>query len=738
MKPSHFFVTACGLFAAVITTAAVDLTLYAQTVVCGAILLLVLVVRGAFLRTADVDKQTLLRLFACLLGAYITLRYLFWRSLETLNYDNLPSFIGALALYAAELYGISLYFLGLFVNVNPLSRRSLPLPDNLETLPTVDVFITSYDEDPTLLETTLLATRSIAYPQHKLKIYLLDDGATLASRFSRDPAKRQVAFERYQTLIRLCNMTRATYLTRIINDHAKSGNLNSALQQSDGELILVLDADHIPTMDILQKTVPFFLRDEKLFLVQTPHYFITPDPVERNLQTFHKMPSENEMFYSVVQPGLDFWNSAFFCGSAAVLKRSHLDRIGGFATDTVTEDAETSLRLHNLGLNSAYISTPLTAGLQPGTFVDFVRQRVRWAQGMTQIFFLHNPLLQNGLRPWQRLGYLNALLFWFFGFARLIFILAPSAFLLFGWKIYDANLPQVLAFTLPHIFASWIITDLLFGRYRWPFVSELYEYMLSMFTTVAVVKTMFRPRSPRFSVTPKKTHNEGEYVSRFVVPFYGLLVIVILSLVVGVWRYGAFADQADSVIIGLVWETFNLVILLGAIGALLERRQRRHTPRLNLELPVELVTASERTAGILTDMSIRGGRVRITGNDTSFFVPGRQMDVLIYGEQPRSPLRLETQVSSAAQPRNGHFEFTVVFSASTAAAKADVVALLYGSSSRWSAELAQRDRPVGVISGLLFLVFKGTVHTMRHLYWLLRYGTPALVRIRHSDDLPGA
>ena len=45
-----------------------------------------------------------------------------------------------------------------------------------------------------------------------------------------------------------------------------------------------------------------------MFLVQTPHFFINPDPIEKNLQTFTQMPGENEMFYKVIQRGLHrYW-----------------------------------------------------------------------------------------------------------------------------------------------------------------------------------------------------------------------------------------------------------------------------------------------------------------------------------------------------------------------------------------------------------------------------------------------
>ncbi len=145
-----------------------------------------------------------------------------------------------------------------------------------------------------------------------------------------------------------------------------------------------------------------------MFLVQTPHFFINPDPIEKNLQTFTQMPSENEMFYRVIQRGLDYWNAAFFCGSAAVLRRKYIMEIGGISGDTITEDAETALTMHARGYNSAYIAKPMISGLQPETLGGFIGQRVRWAQGMLQIFLLKNPLVLPGLTLPQRLCYFSS------------------------------------------------------------------------------------------------------------------------------------------------------------------------------------------------------------------------------------------------------------------------------------------------------------------------------------------
>ena len=100
------------------------------------------------------------------------------------------------------------------------------------------------------------------------------------------------------------------------------------------------------------------------------------------------------MFYGIIQRGLDKWNAAFFCGSAAVLRREALDDTDGFSGVSITEDCETAIELHARGWKSVYVDKPLIAGLQPATFASFIGQRSRWAQGMMQILRFRFPLLQ--------------------------------------------------------------------------------------------------------------------------------------------------------------------------------------------------------------------------------------------------------------------------------------------------------------------------------------------------------
>jgi cellulose synthase (UDP-forming) len=189
----------------------------------------------------------------------------------------------------------------------------------------------------------------------------------------------------------MCEELGCTMLTRDNNEHAKAGNINTAFRRTSGDLVLILDCDHIPTRQFLQHTVGFFF-DPKVAFVQTPHWFYNPDPFERNLLTGGKIPVGNELFYKVLQKGNDFWNAAFFCGSAAVIRKEYALQVGGIATETVTEDCHTAFRLHSLGYKSVYYDKIMVAGLAPEKFSSYVGQQVRWARGMAQILRFENPM----------------------------------------------------------------------------------------------------------------------------------------------------------------------------------------------------------------------------------------------------------------------------------------------------------------------------------------------------------
>lgn len=662
-------------------------------------------------------KGLFVRILFLSLASYLSVSYFYWRTTTTLEFYDWISFIVAILLFLAEAYGFLLYLMSVCVNANPLNRKPVPLPRDPAKIPSVDVLVPSYNEPASILEVTLLAALEIRYPKDKLQVYLLDDGGTDQFCGHRDPDKAASAKRRRAELQALCQRVGARYLTRPRNEHAKAGNLNNGLAHGSGELVLVLDADHVPTRDILEMTVGWFVRDPKMFLVQTPHFFVNPDPVEKNLRTFGYMPGENEMFYKVIQKGLDSWNGAFFCGSAAILRRSCLDEVGGFRGDSITEDAETALALHAAGYNSAYIERPMISGLAPESLDGFIQQRIRWAQGMVQIFLLKNPMIIRGLTFPQRLCYTSSCFFWFFPFARLAFILAPCAFLLFGLKIYSATAMGFFIYAVPHVFAVLLASDYLFGRVRWLFVSEVYELIQSIHTLPAILGTLIRPRAPVFKVTAKGETLERDHISAQTFPFYLLLGANLIALIAGGTRIYADPSELEAAMVTMGWATFNSVLLLACLGVMLERRQLRATPRMPISRRCTLTLRGETFPAFLAEVSNGGARVALPGFCDYLMEPGEEAVLSVAPEEAQPPADFHVQLRNSRWSGSRLWAGLQFHHQSVEETRRKVV-LVNGDSRRWIRFQQSREKHMGITGSLLFVAWVGLRSTCAHLWAL--------------------
>ena len=365
------------------------------------------------------------------------------------------------------------------------------------------------------------------------------------------------------------------YLARDNNRHAKAGNLNNGLAHSEGEFIVVFDADHVPARDFLQETVGYFGTDEKLFLVQTPHFFLNKDPIERNLSAIG-MPAENEMFYSVVQKGLDKWNAAFFCGSAAVLRRA-----GARAGRRLPWLVDHRGRRERARAPLARLEQPLC------------RQADDRRAAARDLRILHRPTLalvpRHGADPAasrtrssraasasrQRLCYLSSSMFWLFPLSRMIFIFAPMLYIFFNMKIYIANSQEFLAYTLTYMISATMIQSYVFGRVRWPWTSDLYEYIQSVMLFRAVLGVFVDPRRPKFNVTAKGQTLEENQVSSIALPYFVIFGLVLVSLVVLGIRFVNEPNARDLISVVGVWSCLNLVLTGISLGAVCELRERR-------------------------------------------------------------------------------------------------------------------------------------------------------------------
>lgn len=509
------------------------------------------------------------------LSVVTSLRYMYWRITETLGFTSVLDAVFGYGLLLAEIYALLVLLLGYVQTAWPLHRKPVPLPDDTSSWPTVDVFIPTYNEPLGVVRQTLYGALALDWPQEKLRVYLLDDG-------------------RREEFRELCEEIGCGYMTRDNNRHAKAGNLNAALARTDGEYVAIFDCDHIPTRSFLQLGMGWFLRDPKLSMLQTPHHFFSPDPFERNLDTFHSVPNEGNLFYGVVQEGNDLWNASFFCGSCAVIRRSMLEEIGGVAVETVTEDAHTALKLNRKGYNTAYLGIPQAAGLATESLSAHVGQRMRWARGMAQIARLDNPLLGPGLTLGQRLCYLNAMLHFFFGLPRLVFLTAPLAYLFFGAHVFQASALMIAAYALPHIIQSNLTNSRLQGKFRHSFWNEVYESVLAWYIMRPVLSTFVNPHRGSFNVTAKGGIIEKAFFDTNIAkPYLILLLLNLTGLTVGIIMLLLSLDDPDrlmTIIMNLVWTLFNVLLTGACVAVSLETRQMRQAPRVDATLPAMVRT----------------------------------------------------------------------------------------------------------------------------------------------------
>lgn len=513
-------------------------------------------------------------------------RYMYWRVTDTVGFTNWVDACFGFGLLLAELYAFLVLLIGYFQTAWPLQRRPVPMPQDVDSWPSVDVFIPTYNEPLEVVKQTVFSAMQMDWPKDRLHVYVLDDG-------------RREEFRDF------CQELGVGYLTRDNNAHAKAGNINAALAVTGSDYVAIFDCDHIPTRSFLQICMGWFIRDPKLAMLQTPHHFFSPDPFEKNLDTFHVMPNEGELFYGIVQDGNDLWNAAFFCGSCAVIKRAPLLEVGGVAVETVTEDAHTALKLSRRGYNTAYLELPQAAGLATESLSAHVGQRIRWARGMAQICRVDNPLFGPGLKLGQRLCYFNAMLHFFYGLPRLVFLTAPLAYLLFSAHVFQATAAMITAYALPHLMHASITNSRIQGRFRYSFWNEVYESVLAWYIMRPVLVAFVNPKLGKFNVTAKGGVIEQSYFDWSIArPYLILLLLNLLGFAVGIWRMVAVGPSSEvftTLVINMVWTAYNIILTSASLAVASETRQVRSTPRVTAALPAALRFADGKTLVCETD-----------------------------------------------------------------------------------------------------------------------------------------
>jgi cellulose synthase (UDP-forming) len=655
-------------------------------------------------------------LMLVLLSCFATVRYGIWRVHSVEHYfrfhdatwSRLDAFF-VIVVLGAELYAFVALLLGYFQTLWPLRRTPVPLPEDPEKWPEVDLLITTYNEPLRLVKYTALAATNIDWPDGKLNVYLLDDG-------------RREEFRAF------AEQAGIGYMTRPDNENAKAGNINRALGRVSAPFVAIFDADHVPTRSFLQLTMGWFERDVNLGLLQTPQHYYSPDPFEKNLEQFRSIPSENELFYGVVQDGNDLWNATSFCGSCAVLRRRALDEIGGLATETVTEDAHTSIRLQKKGWSTAYINIPQAAGLATERLSGHIRQRVRWARGMTQILRLENPLFGRGLKLAQRLCYLNSAAHFLFALPRLVFLMAPLIYLIYGGTNLPGTWQVILAFATPHLVMLYLTHLRIQGRHRHSFWNEIYETVLAPYVLLPTIGAFLWPRRPKFNVTAKGQVLYSSFFDRRIArPFVLMLFVNFVGLLCAIPRLHLFAasnapgwqgwllslphrmydpHHLGTIVMNVAWTLFNMILLGVATAVAWENQQRRRAVRVNVEVPGGVVLPDGSVVqGLTGDLSSTG--VRLWTGSRLNVQPGDAVRIVLPvldgdASLPATVVRVEDE-SLRAQ-----------FDALSLAEEEALTMVLYSRADTWLGwdEKREGDHPVRSFARIVRLAVRGLRQTI--------------------------
>ena len=485
--------------------------------------------------------------------------YLIWRWLFTLNPDQI---ILSLLLFFAEAFGVFnfMVFVWMTWDIRPSKQTSKPFSNEK-----ADIFITTYNEDEDLLEATLSGCSGV---NRRGEIYLLDDGNR-------------------QAIQSLAKKYGCIYVARKNNVHAKAGNINNALSKSKADFILFLDADTVPQPEVIEKTIGF-MQDKDLALVQTPQEFYNKRASiqhDRKKIFWH----EQSLFFRVIQPGKNYSESAFWTGTPSLVRKSALEEIGGIATDTVTEDLHTSVRLHAAGFKTYFHNETLAFGVAPQTIHSFLVQRLRWAQGTMQLYrSKESPLWIRGLTLKQRVSYFASFLAYIQSLQKLILVVFPSVVLVSQALPMKVGAFDFVLRWMPYLILT-VLMNSYYGRGYFNFLETEKYNILKMPTFLSSLRYLISTRTLSFKVTPKKVGTDvwaSELVS--LRGYFALLGVILGLSLSGFVRMAIDPDPFfDKFVIAFVsvWGFYNIVQIFAGIRFVFSQKHFRQLTRYKLDFP---------------------------------------------------------------------------------------------------------------------------------------------------------
>jgi len=636
---------------------------------------------ASLLGMSRAPRRPCVYLLGSILLSGFSLRYFIWRS-TTLNTAHPLSLTFSLLLFLIEI--ISLLSIGLqfypslfFDPKIRIRQADQYCQSGIENAPSVDIFIPTYNESVKMVRRTVLACRSINYPNKK--IYILDDG-------------------RRDSMANLASETGVNYLRRPDNLNRKAGNLNHALGRTQGELIAVFDCDFIPFKNFLNRTVGFF-RDPGVALVQTPQHYFNSDFHMRNLGLNSLMPSDLDSFFHYNQVVRDRFNAVICCGTSYVARREALASVGGYFSKCIVEDYQTGTRLMTKGWRILYLDEILSLGEVPRTFRDYIDQRLRWLQGNVQIYFCWRDLpIWTQLGMWQKSFYVSQAIYCFMSLFRIGYIILPLLSFVLGFSLIVAPPSEYLFYGLP-------FTIILHGILSWQsknhysqIWTEIYE---SIFCIPALGRLVSMVRNPMGHigslVTKKDTVTKKQSLDirlawplLLYLPIFTVTIFTryALPLIDPSWMRSSFEGEE----VMLAWNVYNAIIIFVCVLACIDRPVRRKHDRFPLETIACLRIGSQVAWGVTKDISEGGLSMALFD---PMLVPDGKVSVV---ELPQNKLTLPSKVIEQ-RSHKGYSLLRLCFLMPSTEQEEALIHLLYNEHV-WFHKLKR----VGIIDSFLIMI----------------------------------
>lgn len=539
--------------------------------------------------------------------------YILWRIFFTIpdrHVYGILAFVCGILLVASETIS-AVEALEHYINMNNMVIPEKPVIPR-EMYPDVDVLIATHNEDADLLYKTINGCKHMKYPSpEKVHIYVCDD-----------MNRPEIA--------ELAKHMGVGYFTLTENKDAKAGNLNNAIAQTHSPYVATFDADMIPFSDFLMETVPYMFlpvmkkTEEgvwvpcsveeidpkfKMGFIQTPQSFYNPDLFQFYFYSENRIPNEQDYFFKEINVGRNRANAPIYAGSNTLISRKALEEVGGIATNTITEDFETGIKIQSKGYTCYAIPKVLAQGLAPTDFKNLIKQRERWGRGCIASVRHVNLLFNKGLPIRGKLSYLSAFLYWFTFLRRFVYIISPILFVLFNIPVVICGWRGLLFIWLPSYLLYNHALKVSSGNIRTHRWSNIIDTVIFPYLILPILAEALLIKKTKFHVTNKNRSQSEDISWTLGLPHLVLLIADVLALLVAINTMLAYKNVGGIIIV--YWLLVNGMNLMMALFFVAGRKNFRTNDRFKAVLPVVIRYNGKEYAGETVDISDNGLAVSI-------------------------------------------------------------------------------------------------------------------------------